>query len=388
MNLTFAQPHMFWLLALLPLLVLVKWLADLRGQKLLKRAVAARLAPKLISPWGRWREWLAVGLELGGLTCFIGAMARPQLGYVEEEIMTSGRSLIMALDTSRSMLAEDMRPNRIDRTRLVMGELVKKLEGDRMGLIAFAGSAFVQAPITQDHDALLETLDQCDVDIIPRGGSNLGQAIDLAVETFTGIRKDGSEVPPEQLAAMASWKDSSHALLVFSDGEELEGEAIEAAKRAAKHNITIIAVGVGTKEGGLMPNPDLQNPQNRFFGDTSGRQGEYIKDETGKIVKSKLQEQVLVSVANETRGLYVPLLDLVKDNRVDVLLRKLDTSSSKSKTIRKAVDRYYFPLILGMVFLLSSIAVRILRQVAAPAGRRRAAQPPPLPNLPSTPPLT
>lgn len=363
MNLSFAHPAFFWLLFALPALVLLKVLMDARGRVLLQRAVAARLAPTLVRKPRAWRSWTALTLELLAIAALITTLARPQLGFVEEEILTSGRSIMIALDTSRSMLATDMQPDRITRTKMTISDLINKLKADRIGLIAFAGKPFVQAPITQDHEALLETLDQCDTEIIPRGGSNMAEAIDLAMATFAGRNlppgKTFESLSSEEKALIEKSQATSQAMLIFSDGEELEGKAVAAAKRAADANITIITVGVGTKAGGIMPNPD-----------NGGR--DYIRDTQGKIVKTVLQQEVLEEIAKETKGLYLPLSEVVTDKRLELILSKLDASTNKNKTLKKAVERYQWPLIAGMVFLLAAIAVRIIPRfkpmnVAAPA---------------------
>lgn len=353
MNLTFAKPHFFWLLAIIPVLIGLKVLLDLRARELLKRAVAARLMPKLVSPRSVWRSWTALGLEIMAIACLVVTLARPQMGFVEEEIFTSGRSIMLAVDTSRSMLATDLEPDRITRTKLVISDLIAKLKADRIGLIAFAGKPFLQAPITQDHDALLETLDQFDTDIIPRGGSNLAEAIDLAVESFKSRNlppgKTFEMLSKEEKLLIERTQSTSLALIIFSDGEELEGTAIAAAKRAHESNVTIITVGVGTKSGGVLPNPE-----------TGGR--DYIRDEQGKIVKSVLKQEVLEEIARETKGLYLPLSEVIQDRRLDLILSKLDSGSNKNKTLKKAVERYQWPLAASLLFFLAAVLVRVIRR--------------------------
>lgn len=354
MNLTFAQPAYFLLLLVLPVLVGLKLLADARGRALLRRAAAARLLPKLVERRTRWRDWMALALELAAIALLIAALARPQLGSVEEEILTSGRSVLLALDTSRSMLVEDLRPNRITRTKLVMSDLIAKLPTDRIGLIAFAGKPFLQAPVTQDHDALVETLDQCDTDIIPRGGSNLAEAIDLAIDAFKSQHlpagKTLANLNAEEKALLEKSQATSQALIIFSDGEELEGTALAAAERARDASITIITVGVGTEKGGVIPNPD-----------TEGR--DYIRDPQGKMVISGLKKEILEQVASTTRGLYLPLDEVINDHRLDLILAKLDASTNKNKTLKKAVERYQWPLAASLLFMLAAIGVRVLRRL-------------------------
>jgi Ca-activated chloride channel homolog len=347
---------MLWLLALLPLLPIIKLLADARGRRLLEKAVGPKLRGTWISPHSVWREWTVLGLELGCLALFIVAMARPLFGFTEEEVLSSGRSIMLAVDTSRSMLAEDIKPNRLERTKLVAAELIRKLPGDKIGLIAFAGRAFVQAPVTQDHGALFEALEQFDTDIIPRGGSNLGEAIDLAVEAFTGYLPDGS-LNEKFSTNPPPIRQSAQALLIFSDGEELEGSAIEAAKRAEQRGVMIISVGVGTAEGTVIP---VQETGRGIFGQQTQGAPDYQRDESGKIVKSQLIEKNLVAVANETRGLYIPLLNLIKDERLPQIMKKLEVGDTTSKTLKRAIERYQIPLALGCLLLVAGVGVRTL----------------------------
>ena len=353
MNLTFAQPAYFLLLIVLPVLVILKLVADARQRTLVRRAAAARLLPRLVHRRQPWRDWTAVTFELIGLGLLITVLARPQLGMVEEEIITSGRSVMLALDTSRSMLVEDLRPNRLIRTKLVMNDLIVKLPTDRIGLIAFAGKPFLQAPVTQDHDALLETLEQCDTDIIPRGGSNLAEAIDLAISTFKSASlpagKSMESLNAEEKALLEKSQATSQALIIFSDGEELEGTALTAAQRAKDAGVTIISVGVGTAKGGVVPNPD-----------TKGR--DYMRDEKGALVMSGLNKDILEKVASITRGLYLPLDEVVNDNRLNLILSKLDASTNKNKTLKKAVDRYQWPLAGSLCCFLIAVCMRILRR--------------------------
>ena len=377
MNLTFAQPAYFLLLIVLPVLLILKLVSDARQRVMVRRAAAARLLPRLVNRRQPWRDWAAVSFELIGLGLLIAALARPQLGMVEEEIVTSGRSVMLALDTSRSMLVEDLRPNRLTRTKLVMNDLIVKLPTDRIGLIAFAGKPFLQAPVTQDHDALLETLEQCDTDIIPRGGSNLAEAIDLSISTFKSANlpagKSMENLNAEEKALLEKSQATSQALIIFSDGEELEGAALAAAQRAKDAGVTIIAVGVGTDKGGVVPNPD-----------TKGR--DYMRDEKGVMVMSRLNKETLEKVASITRGLYLPLDEVVNDSRINLILSKLDASTNKQKTLKKAVERYQWPLAGSLCFFLIAVCVRILRRrplalpMAAPAAAVLALLAIPLPS--------
>ncbi len=329
---TFAHPALLLWLLVLPFLVGLKVWGDRRAAQAAGRVASRRLLPELLVSRGKGRSWWVLLLELGALACFIVALARPQYGFLEEETGAGGRSLIVAIDTSRSMLTDDLKPSRLVRTQLAATDLVKRLRGDRVGLMPFAGNAFLYAPITPDIDALMESIDSLDTEIIPRGGSNLARPIDLALETFAKAGATGQQV-----------------LVIFSDGESLEGTTLEAAQRARDKKMIIIAIGVGTQAGALIP--DAEAP------------GGFYRDREGKPVISRLQREVLLSIANATGGLYLPLDENgVDDRRIDLILEKLERSAMKGKMTRKSLDRYRWPLAGGLVLLLASWLVGIVRR--------------------------
>lgn len=348
---SFANPAVLFLLLLLPLLAGLKVWGDFRSRKAAARVASPRLLPGLLVARGRGRSWLVLLLELGALACFIIALARPQYGFLEEESGGGGRSLIVAIDTSRSMLTEDLKPSRLVRAQLAAADLVKRLRGDRIGLMPFAGSAFMYAPVTPDIDALLESIDSLDTEIIPRGGSNLARPIDLALETFAKAEATGQQV-----------------LILFSDGENLEGTTLAAAQRAKEKNMTIISIGVGTPAGALIPDPEAP--------------GGFYRDRSGKPVVSRLERDVLLSIANTTGGLYLPLDgNGVNDRRIDLILENLERTAMKGKLTRKALDRYRWPLGAGLLLLLGAWIAGIAERHAGLRGRAPAlaSTPPPLP---------
>ena len=342
---TFAYPVVLLALLLLPLLTGLKVWGDARSRNAAGRVASPRLLADLLVQRGKGRDWLVLLLEVGALACFIVALARPQYGFLEEETGAGGRSLIVAIDTSRSMLTDDLKPNRLTRTQLAATDLVKRLRGDRIGLMPFAGTAFMYAPITPDIDALLESIDSLDTEIIPRGGSNLARPIDLAVETFAKAKAEGQQV-----------------LILFSDGENLEGTTLEAAKRAKEKKLTIITIGVGTQSGALIPDPEAS--------------GGFYKDSDGKPVVSRLQRDVLISIANATGGLYLPLDEKgVSDRRLDMILEKLERTAMKGKITKKSLDRYRWPLGAGLLLLAGAWITGIARRHrgGASSGRSTAA---------------
>src|SRR5439155_26723540 len=188
-----------------------------------------------------------------------------------------GLDLLFAVDTSRSMLSNDVQPNRLERVKLAAQDLVSQLQGDRVGLIAFAGRAFLQAPLTIDYEAAVESINDLDTKTIPEGGTNISEAIALATQTF-GKSETGNR-----------------ALIIFTDGEELKGDASKSAKAAADAGLHIFTIGVGTPEGSLIP----------IIGEDGGTA--FVKDSSGQVVKSKLDEKRLREVAQAGGGFYLHL---------------------------------------------------------------------------------
>src|SRR3984893_11119512 len=249
-----------------------------RGQRIaLAQFVSARLLPKLTSSISASRKFVKGILFILGVAFIFIALARPQAGFEFQETHRKGLELLFAVDTSKSMLAQDVKPDRLTRAKLGVTDLLAKLNGDGVGLIAFAGSSFLQCPVTLDYDAFRESLDALDVNVIPRGGTDIASAIQEAEAAFK--RRTASE----------------KILILITDGEDLGGEAITAAQSAAKNGVKIFAVGVGSTTGELVPVPR----------ENGGR--DFAKDENGKPVKSRLDETTLKQIAEATGGIYQPL---------------------------------------------------------------------------------
>src|SRR5207249_928710 len=205
----------FWGFLLIPVLIALFIRAEHRGLGRLQEFVSARLLPQLAGTVNRPRRILRFGLQLLGLALAIISLAQPRWGYTFEDVKRKGLDLLIAVDTSRSMLSNDVQPNRLERVKLAAHDLINELQGDRVGLIAFAGRAFLQAPLTIDYDAAIESVNDLDTKTIPEGGTNIGEAIALATQTFGK-------------SAMGN-----RALIIFTDGEELSGDGVTEAKKAA-----------------------------------------------------------------------------------------------------------------------------------------------------------
>lgn len=328
-GLVFAQPEWFWgVLVLLPLLVLRIW-SHLGTSRRLPGLVSPRLAHRLINGATHARRWTVFVLQSLALLCLLLALARPQLGFEETENEIEARNLLLAIDTSRSMLSDDLAPNRLDRAKLAAQDIVLSLPDDRIGLIAFAGKPFLQAPLTVDHEAILEAIEQLDTEVIPRGGTNLSAAVNLALETVKEAKLGPS------------------ALVLFSDGEALEGlEEVERIReRASEEGLALLTVGVGTTEGSIIPEVD-DNGQ--------AIPGVFVKDERGQVVRTRLTPEPLQALAAKG-GTYLHLGGSASLTQVVEQIRSgLAATREDAGKTEKPIERFLWPLSFAFGLLVLS----------------------------------
>jgi Ca-activated chloride channel family protein len=332
-----------WFLALLiiPFLVAIFVRAEARAAQRLRKFVSERLLPDLARTVDRRRRNVRFALVFLGLALAITALAKPRWGYTYEDAKRKGLDLILAADTSRSMLSNDVLPNRLQRVKLAAQDLINELQGDRVGLVAFAGRAFLQAPLTIDYDAAVEAINDLDTNTIPEGGTNISDAVDLAVRTF-GKSAIGNR-----------------AIIIFTDGEELSGDALKTAKAAADAGVRIFAVGVGTPEGSLIP----------LSGEGGGTT--FVKDSKGQVVKSKLDEKRLKEIAESTGGFYLHLDDGPRTMKqlFSEGLAKMQAGDIDARLSRRPIERYQWPLGGALFFLATAFLMRERRRVRAVAPR-------------------
>ncbi len=343
-SLQFAQP--LWIavgVVVCAAIVLLYVRFDKRRESDLAKLIHPRFRQRLTEGFSPALRNLKRVLWLLAVLLLFTAIARPQKGYEWHEVKRKGIDILFALDTSRSMLAEDLTPNRLERARLGIIDFVDRLEGDRVGLIPFAGSAFALCPLTLDYDAFRESLNAIDTDLIPRQGTDLASAIKEAERLFD---ENGNNF---------------RVLILITDGEDLEGDVIDAAKAAAKKGMAIYTVGVGSPEGATIPQ-QLNN----------GRM-DVVRDEGGKEVRTKLDESTLKKIADATQGLYVPLgrgaegLDRIYQER----LRLVPKSELNQRMERIPLERFEWPLGAAIVLLVLEFFI---------SDRRRAKKARPLPS--------
>jgi Ca-activated chloride channel family protein len=334
----FANP--WWLAAALIACAMLLWMwrvADARQRTALARFVAAHLHPQLTRSISMAKRRLQRGLFLAAVVLLCVALAGPLLGFRWERINRRGNEIVFAIDTSRSMSTPDIKPDRLTRAKLAIDDFAHQLDGDAVGIVAFAGSAFLVCPITLDYGAFHESLGAIDTNTIPRGGTNISSAIHEAQVALR--RRPGSD----------------RILILVTDGEDLEGSALAAAQAAAQEDgLKIYTVGVGSASGDLIPIPPEQG-------------GGFVKDDTGAFVKSRLDETALKAIATATGGLYVPLGTQGEglDTIFKTVLGPLAKHDLASRQQRIYIERYQWPLAASLLALLASLLIGTRRRGSA-----------------------
>jgi len=312
--------YIFWLIIAL---VGFFFRVNARRKKLLEDFADKNLLPTLIASVDIRKYRLKQVLIIIVFSLAVFSLMRPQWGFKWQEIKRKGLDILIAVDVSKSMLAEDIKPNRLERTKLALADFVKYLKGDRIGLIAFAGSAFVQCPLTVDYSGFLLSAEALDINTIPKGGTSISSAIRQAIESYEG--------------GLKKYK----VLIIITDGEDHEGDPVKAAELAQKEGIKIFCIGIGTNEGELIP-----------VTDESGNKA-FLKDRSGAVVKSRLDEATLQKIALATGGSYVRAgskefgLDLIyKEKLSEMEKRELETKMAKQYE-----ERFQIPLVLAFLLL-------------------------------------
>ena len=269
----FGEPSLFHLLwALIPFLFFLIW-GNRKKYNLLVQFCGENLFPKLVGSSFKEQLKLRTICLISTFVFLLFALTRPQWGYQWEEINQEGVDIIVALDVSRSMLAEDIKPNRLERAKRKISDLLGMLRGDRVGLVAFAGTSFVQCPLTLDYSAVRIFLDAIDTDLIPVQGTDIGEALRKSTKAFR------------------TQENKSKAIILITDGEDQTGQAMKAAEEAKKAGVKIFTIGIGKEIGAPLPNPNM----------VSG----FLKNENGDVIITKLNESILQKISLMTGGSYV-----------------------------------------------------------------------------------
>jgi Ca-activated chloride channel family protein len=322
----FEHPNILWLLLVLPpALLAFFWWAMRSRQKLLVQFIEARLLSQLTVGISPARQKIRFGCLVFAVALLVVTLARPQHGFDLQEVEQRGLDIVVAVDTSKSMLATDIAPNRLARARLAALELMQKAGTDRMGLVAFAGDAFLECPLTIDNTAFQQCVQALDVNAIPQGGTAIASAINTTLTAFK--------------------EDSRYKVLVlFTDGEDNDTGALEAAQNAAKAGLKIFTIGIGTAAGDLLRVTEANG------------NSDYVRDEQGNVVKSHLNEALLQQIAGAAGGFYLPMRGA---NAIDTLyergLAPLPKSEGRERLVRRYHEQYHWPLALAMLLLLAEL---------------------------------
>jgi len=323
---SFDAPTYFHLLWLLPLLILFYMWAFRRKRRALALFGNPELMGKMTATTSRTRQMWKTTLAILGVLFLVLAIVRPQFGTKLEIARRSGVDIVVVLDTSLSMLTEDIRPNRLERAKQEIRSFIDRLEGDRIGLVAFSGVSFVQCPLTLDYGAAKIFLDVIDTDLVPVPGTAIGEAIRTATKVFN-VRERKYKV-----------------VLLMTDGEDHTTDPVEAAKKAADEGVRIYTIGLGTRSGELIPVRDAAGAG-------------YKKDRQGNPVKSSLDEATLEKIALATGGKYYR--STVGEMELDKIYEEISTMEKRelrSKKFARYEERFQYPLLLAIVaFVLEAL---------------------------------
>src|SRR5215813_3588748 len=351
LNMLWRDPIYLWLLIPAVLALGVLLFVLLRRRTALLRGFAEEpLVPRLAPDVDQRRSVRRTVVRVAALLLVAVGLAGPKWGFHWQEVKREGIDIIVAIDTSRSMLATDVKPNRLERAKLAVLDLLPLLQGDRIGLVAFAGTAFLECPLTLDYAAFERSLRAVEVGIIPRGGTALARAIDTSLDAFDARQ------------------GKYEAIILITDGEDHEGDVKEAAQRASEAGVKIFTIGIGTPEGELLP---LEK-------------GGFVKDRSGQVVKSRLNDETLKEIALTTGGAYVQGLgpSLGLDQVFREHIATMERREVASTLERRYEERFQIPLACALL-LLAVEALMPQRRAAArarrawrrlsPAARQRAA---------------
>lgn len=316
----FAQPEYFLLILLIPFLFLFHGINRRIRRKRIEKLGDIAILNKLMPRASAARGWIKLSILSIALFFFAVGLARPQLGARIKEIEGTGIEIMIALDVSNSMLAQDYSPNRLERAKLAVSRLTDKLNQDRIGLIVFAGQAFVQLPITTDYVSAKMFLNSINTNSVPVQGTSLADAINLAVKSFS-----------------AESSNSSKAVILITDGEDHEDDPIAAAKTAGELGAVIYTIGIGSQEGKPIPMAD----------------GELLKDREGNIVVTRLDEETLLQVAQAGKGKYIRAgnSDFGLEAIVDQI-KNMDKETFSSVVFEDFNEQYMYFFGIALIFLI------------------------------------
>lgn len=321
----FSNPEYFYFLLVIPVLIGFYWYSVKQQKKQIKLFGNFDTVMSLIPGHSFRRASAKMVLVLVAILLLLVGLAGPQFGAKLTEVKRKGIELIIALDVSNSMLAQDIQPNRIERAKQSISQLVDKLSNDRIGLIVFSGDAYIQLPITNDYASAKMFLSSINPGIVPKQGTAIGSAIELALNSFSPESK------------------SSKVIVVISDGENHEDDPVEAAKLAAEQGVIVHTIGIGSPDGAPIP----FGPNNSF-----------LKDEKGEVVVTRLDEETLSKIAVVGNGKYVR----ATNSQIGLIplfenINKMQRTEFKDKVYSEYNEQYQYALALALLILIIEFMV-------------------------------
>ena len=322
-----AHPYYYYLLVLIPVFILVLVLFLAWRKKALNRYGDLQVIGQLMPELSLAKTILKFILFMAVITFLIVALTDPQTGSKLEKVKRKGIDLMIALDVSNSMLAEDLRPNRLERAKQSISRLIDKLDGDRLGIIVFAGKAYTQLPITTDYAAAKMFISTINTGMVPTQGTAIGEAIDIAAKSFGDTRHN-------------------KAIIVITDGEDHQGGVLEQTDAAVKKGISIYTIGMGLPEGAPIPVYD------------GTKQLGYKKDQQGNVIMTKLDETLLQKIASLGNGIYIRASNSETGlNKVFDDLNKIEKSEIETKQYSDFEDRFQYFVALALIVLVLDLFV-------------------------------
>ncbi len=324
-GITWGAPHYIWAVILV-FLAIAFFLYRQHSVQAVIDALGGKWQAVLVRNFQPIKQYFKFFLFMVGILCIFFALLRPQWSKRELIIQQEGRDILIALDISKSMLAQDCRPNRLEYAKKKIRLLLKQLDSERVGLLLFSGAAFVQCPLTNDYSAFHMFLDHVDVETISSGSTALDAAVQEGIHLFASTPKEKNKV-----------------LLMCTDGEDFSSQLAAVKKRAEAEGIRIFTMGFGTPEGAPIP-----------LYDDEGSQSGHQKDRYGKVVISQRNDGILHALANDLGGIYVPAS--IDGSDLEQIIKKvhmIEKARFEDKKINQMEDRYQWFLFIGLLCLLA-----------------------------------
>ncbi len=327
--------HPFWLYLIwaVPIVLFVYWAGYRKRKTILNRYASPAMLQRIAPERSDSRRWMVAGLSALSILLLSVSLSGPLYGFKWRTVERKGVDIIVAIDCSRSMLAGDVKPNRLERARREIIDLINRLKGDRIGLVAFAGTAFLQCPLTVDYSGFNIFLQALSPDFLPVGGTALAEAIDTSLKAFD------PKSPAEK------------AVILITDGEPTGGDPVEAAERARQSGVKLFIIGVGSEEGAPIPETG----------------GGFKKDASGNIILSRLDEKELKRMAALTGGAYVRSVagdmdwDVIYDRKIRGEMEAVN--SLESDKVRVWEDRYQWPLAFALIALIAELILPLRKRI-------------------------